>query len=463
MHRRERRKRFRESHRHLATPETRGGHFMDAEAEIFQVAFEALHDGRIAEALTHFEKALQAAPDNPVVHIGIGRTFMRLTRYDDAVSAFRRALALSPNDAEALTDIGAARYRQNRFDEARTALEDAAKLKPDDPENLAHLGNVYRALGELELAADSYARLSEIVPSQLANRCLHASVLSSLGRTEEAIAECEGVIDGNPDFADAYQELSAILLTAGKAREALALCDDFLATRTYDCSLMSVKVLALNETGDPAAARRFGGFDDLVTQIHIAPPAGFASLGEFRQAIIGEAKTHPQFTYDPPEKTTRGGGQTGNLFLESPPAIQRFKDMMAREVRAYIDGLPAASEHPFVAARPSEIGLEGWAVFLREEGYQKPHIHPSGWLSGVYYLKVPDGISVSDPDRRGWIEFGRPVEDYKCRAQPVLEPVCPREGMLVLFPSYLFHRTIPFTAAEERVSLAFDVSDLSVS
>ena len=33
----------------------------------------------------------------------------------------------------------------------------------------------------------------------------------------------------------------------------------------------------------------------------------------------------------------------------------------------------------------------------------------------------------------------------------------PEEGLIVLFPSFFFHRTIPFESAEERISVAFDV------
>jgi hypothetical protein len=33
----------------------------------------------------------------------------------------------------------------------------------------------------------------------------------------------------------------------------------------------------------------------------------------------------------------------------------------------------------------------------------------------------------------------------------------PYEGLMVLFPSYFYHRTIPFEGDSARISLAFDV------
>ena len=79
----------------------------------------------------------------------------------------------------------------------------------------------------------------------------------------------------------------------------------------------------------------------------------------------------------------------------------------------------------------------------------------SGWLSSVYYAKIPEVIGMLD--QAGWIEFGRPdprfygISDFAVR---LLQPV---EGLMVLFPSYFWHRTVPFESQEQRISFAFDV------
>ena len=87
-------------------------------------------------------------------------------------------------------------------------------------------------------------------------------------------------------------------------------------------------------------------------------------------------------------------------------------------------------------------------------GYHTSHIHPDGWLSGVIYLKTTD-LSNND---EGAIEFGLhgydlPItnEDYPRKLHR------PRKGDIVLFPSSLFHRTIPFTTDSERCVIAFDI------
>ena len=59
-------------------------------------------------------------------------------------------------------------------------------------------------------------------------------------------------------------------------------------------------------------------------------------------------------------------------------------------------------------------------------------------------------------DAAGWLEFGRSPEKLACEAEPLLKLVRPRPGLMVLFPSYFYHRTVPFRSEEKRISIAFD-------
>ena len=108
----------------------------------------------------------------------------------------------------------------------------------------------------------------------------------------------------------------------------------------------------------------------------------------------------------------------------------------------------------FIRSFPKNISLTGWFVRLLKGGHQTEHIHPSGWLSGVFYLQVPDFSNQEE----GSIEFGLWGQNY-----PILNKSYPKKryypknGDIVLFPSSLFHRTIPFHSDEERMCIAFDL------
>jgi len=61
------------------------------------------------------------------------------------------------------------------------------------------------------------------------------------------------------------------------------------------------------------------------------------------------------------------------------------------------------------------------------------------------------------PARAGWLEFGRPGVQIPHRVEPEIRAYQPHDGLLVLFPSYFYHHTIPFTGSGRRISMAFDV------
>ncbi len=103
---------------------------------------------------------------------------------------------------------------------------------------------------------------------------------------------------------------------------------------------------------------------------------------------------------------------------------------------------------------PDEINLQGWFVRLIRQGHQKTHIHQDGWLSGVVYLKLTESESPNE----GAIKFGLRGFDYPLLREQSPEVIHrPKEGEIALFPSSLFHETIPINTDSERMVVAFDL------
>jgi uncharacterized protein (TIGR02466 family) len=92
---------------------------------------------------------------------------------------------------------------------------------------------------------------------------------------------------------------------------------------------------------------------------------------------------------------------------------------------------------------------------MRQGGHLSAHIHEIGWISGAVYLAMPTAKAGSN---EGAFEYGTHGDNYpqKHTNFPVAH-VMPKVGDIVLFPSSLFHRTIPFNANEERICIAFDL------
>ena len=102
--------------------------------------------------------------------------------------------------------------------------------------------------------------------------------------------------------------------------------------------------------------------------------------------------------------------------------------------------------------------IVSWSNRLKKEGHNISHIHPSGWISGVFYLMIPSKIKGNEAG----IEFSLYGDDYLILNKNIPKTsIQPKTGDMILFPSSLFHRTIPFSSSEERVCIAFDLCKVS--
>ena len=91
---------------------------------------------------------------------------------------------------------------------------------------------------------------------------------------------------------------------------------------------------------------------------------------------------------------------------------------------------------------------------MQSGGKLGAHIHKEGWLSGSLYFKMPEK-RIKD---EGNIVFSLNGANYPTDGKKYpAESRKINKGDLVMFPSSLFHHTVPFESQEERVSFAFDV------
>jgi uncharacterized protein (TIGR02466 family) len=107
------------------------------------------------------------------------------------------------------------------------------------------------------------------------------------------------------------------------------------------------------------------------------------------------------------------------------------------------------------------LSVSAWATICRAGTYHAPHSHPDSAWSGVYYVNPGDG----SPDQllSGVLEFLDPraaVEAVTAPGDPYGEPfrVRPRPGLLVIFPSWLYHWVHPYTGRTPRIAVSFNAT-----
>ena len=150
--------------------------------------------------------------------------------------------------------------------------------------------------------------------------------------------------------------------------------------------------------------------------------------------------------------TTRNGFQASvDIFKNSAGNINRLKTIILDEIDIYYSKFKNES-CSYIKKWPSEKNIKGWHVVYNTQGHQLAHIHPTGWLSGVVYLKVVPALGKSE----GAIEFSLNSKNYHHKNSPSVI-FQPEEGDIVFFPSSLHHRTIPFTTDTDRIIISFDL------
>ena len=158
------------------------------------------------------------------------------------------------------------------------------------------------------------------------------------------------------------------------------------------------------------------------------------------------------------DQSVRGGTQTdGPLFCRVEPEIRALRSAIVDAVERYVAELPVPdTEHPLLSQRRDRrVRFAGsWSVWLRKEGFHASHVHPQGWLSSALYVDLPP--ETADQPNAGWLQLGQPKPELGLKLDP-LQLIKPEPGRLILFPSWMWHGTLPFPT-DDRLTVAFDVS-----
>ena len=415
----------------------------------------------VDEAVALLQRAVALDAGDAGAHNDLGNVLQAAGRLDAALTAYRRAVELDPERAETHVNLGQALRAKGDLEGAAEALGRAAALRPDHAGTLLRIGLVHHAKGDLDGAASAFLQVLAIEPENAEACFAFGNVLYAQGRLDEAVEAYGQAATLRAEILDASFEVGKprhvhAHFDRGEPRAALEACDDLLARQPGQSGALAMKAVALWEAGEKDQARSLLDFDRLLRQEHSAPPANFADISAFNAALAAHVRNHPTLQAAPESYSMERGQSTGEL-LPGRGAAAAFGALVAQAVDRYREAVSQGPSHPFLANIPDRIRITAWGVILDEGAYQVPHIHPSAWLSGVYYVALPSSLGADDDGTAGWIEFGRPYWDFQIRAEPETRLIEPEEGLMLLFPSYMFHRTLPFTGAGERISIAFDV------
>ncbi len=406
------------------------------------------------QALVHNTRALALKPDLAIAQSARADLLQQAGRTDEALQAYRAAIDRNPLNMAAHTGLNMLLYRLQRDDEFLRSF-DASAVR-----NNAQLpigkANLLMRIERFAEAQEEFLRALAIEPENLRATMGLAAAQSGLKNFDDAIATFGKGVALQPDDANLLTGFAATLLQARDAEKAREIALRALALQPYNQSGLSILGLAhraLNDERDEALS----GYDEFVRVFDLAPPDGFADIAQFNADLGAHLEKFQTDAREHIDQTVRGGTRAATgLFGAGHTLVERLRKRIDEALRHYIDELREAKDHPFLGRRTRAFGFSGsWSSRLCDRGYHINHIHPAGWISSAYYISVP-GEAADPTSKQGWLKFGEPPWDIGL-PDPVKRAVEPRPGRLVLFPSYMWHGTIPFRSEQLRSTIAFDV------
>jgi tetratricopeptide (TPR) repeat protein len=410
---------------------------------------------RYPEALACFDAALARVPDLPLAGYNRANTLVHLGRNEDAVAGYRSYLKRDPDNIAVHHELNALLYRMGRDDEFLVSFEEAARRSPLAAELLRQKGGLLVRAERCEEALECFDRAATLqgdTPEGLSGSAL---ALATLGRLDDSIAAYERSLALRPNDAVTKVNLATVLLRMDERQRALRITEEVVPKNPFDQGALAVHEVALRATGDARAAW-LADYDRHIQVFDLEPPPGFSSVAEFNAALNTHLDGLHTDLREHVDQTLRKGTQTlDSLFDGTNPLIDALQRRIEEAVAAYIRNMKDGDDHPLAGRRGGGFAFPGsWSSRLYDHGFHTNHIHPKGWISSCYYVAVPDAAE-DEQAKQGWIKFGEPAFDLPLR-DAVQRTVKPVPGRLVLFPSYMWHGTVPFHAPTARTTIAFD-------
>jgi len=409
--------------------------------------------GRWREAHRHIRRAFDKGIDHPDSWLVRARALQSLAQLDESETAFLQALQRRPNLYAAHKELAQLRWmRTGDISAALAELEKAIRAAPADVDLLVTKSKLLEYAGAPERALPLIADAAAKHPGNVVLAATASQLAAMTGADAEALAFGERAAALAPNDPAVLITLASACLAAGRIEQAAEVTKHLRALSPNDQYAMALQATAWRILGDPRH-RALYNYDAFVSPSTIDTPKGWPTLEAYLADLAPALKQIHVFTTHPFQQSIRHGSQAPSILDNEHPAIVALPQALDGPIKRYIAALGHGAD-PLRARNQGGYAFQGiWSIRMQAGGFHVDHVHPKGWISSACYIEVPKAM----PNKEGWLKFGEPG----FRTNPALSPeyfVEPAAGKLVLFPSYMWHGTVPFTDTSARMTVAFDLT-----
>jgi tetratricopeptide (TPR) repeat protein len=412
--------------------------------------------GAEASALT--ERAIALRPARADMLATHAYALQLRSQFEPAIALYRQAVARDPFYIPAYENLSRLLWALGKHEAFTADLDSAIARNPGFAPLLLTKANLLGHAERFAEAREVYGRALALSDDPIAHDG-YARMSAELGDAATAFDHHRSAVAKNALASTPRANYGHSLLRFGEYREAITVLDGAVDCDPTDQSALGILTLALRAANDPRE-QYLADYERFAKPVEVPVPRGYKDMASFNVELNRALDALHRTEVEPIDQTLRKGTQTlGSLFGRRLEIVDRLRERFDEVIRDYIAALPDDDLHPFLRRKASAFRYRtSWSSRLKDSGFHTTHIHPKGWISSAYYIELPG--EVGDHKRKeGWFTLGEPPFDLRWN-EPIRRHIQPKEGTLVLFPSYFYHGTVPFHSHTNRTTIAFDVVPL---
>jgi len=405
------------------------------------------------ETYKELTKKIQTERIHPQILYMVSQSALNIGDQSTAIQNLKILVQQNPENSELQCMLSRAFIESGKLVDSKRMLVKALKNNPEDPSIATQLAITESELGNYDKADEIHRQLTQKHGNAFLSHFNYGLFLANIGDKEKALScfeRCKQII---PNAPEANEQIEKLL---NSENNVLASIYQDIEKKRWDKAerklsenQQSIEPIqfwaAVNELPKEHQIKivEIEAFDE-ERQVRTVELYSEIEKRKFLDEILYNIKNTDSLIWNRAGKPTRNGLQSHEILNGSrSEAIQDLCKRLKIVVNDYIKNKPLLQK--IKEQGKDTVDISGWSVVLRQGGYQKRHIHPEAVVSGVVYIQLPQE-SANEDKKEGNLVF--PSNNMKM--------VTPKEGMVVLFPSYLAHETVPINSNEERICIAFN-------
>ncbi len=408
--------------------------------------------GQAAAAEEAAAQAMRLGLDKPETWLVRARAVQGQGRLDEAENLYRQTLRRRPLYLDALRDLSQLRWmRTASSTEALRVIDAALQQVPGQPELILLRARTLVETDEPAAALQLLRDASAALPGhgQLAHALANAAL--GAGEAAESLTAAARALALAPDQSATHIAWIDAKLVLGEYDHAAQAAAALQARSPYDQHALARLATAWRLIGDS----RYGllyDYEGLVSVEQLAPPPGWADLHSFLADLATALHAEHRYRTHPFQQSIKQGSQVTNILQLPHPAAQALAHAIDVPIRRHLARLGQGRDPVRALNRGGYDTQGGWSIRMQAGGRHVNHVHPEGWISSACYIETPGTLAGQE----GCLKLGEPGIPMN-PLPPAERFVEPQLGRIVLFPSYMWHGTVPFTTDGVRMSVAFDL------